>query len=78
MSARNEDEAVLKYEVIIYWSVEDDSFIAEMPEFPGCVADGKTPRDALENIEVVARGWIETARAIRRLIPESKGRLVFA
>ncbi|MGZ9166271.1 MAG: type II toxin-antitoxin system HicB family antitoxin [Anaerolineales bacterium] len=52
---------MIKYEVIIYWSEEDQAFIAEMPELPGCMADGKTSRKALANIEVIAREWIETA-----------------
>ena len=68
----------LRYEVIIYWSAEDDAFIAEMPELAGCAADGRTPQEALANIEVVAREWIETARELDRTIPEPKGRLLFA
>lgn len=67
-----------KYEIIIYWSEEDDSFIAEVPELPGCVADGSTYREALANAEVVIQEWIETAREIGRSIPEPKGRLVYA
>jgi predicted RNase H-like HicB family nuclease len=50
-----------KYETIIYWSSEDDAFIAEMPELPGCAADGKPPHEALANVQVVAQEWIETA-----------------
>jgi predicted RNase H-like HicB family nuclease len=68
----------LKYEVIIYWSAEDEAFIAEMPELPGCAADGKTPHDALSNIELVAQEWIETARELGRPVPQPKGRLLFA
>jgi predicted RNase H-like HicB family nuclease len=67
-----------KYEVIIYWSQEDDAFIAEIPELPGCAADGKTYREALANVEVVIREWIETAKELGRPIPAPKGRLVFA
>jgi predicted RNase H-like HicB family nuclease len=67
-----------KYELIIYWSEEDQAFIAEVPELPGCAADGKTYREALANVEVVIEEWIETAREIGRPIPEPKGRLVFA
>jgi len=52
---------MIKYEVIIYWSEEDQAFIAEVPEWPGCMADGKTSRKALANVEVIAREWIETA-----------------
>ena len=67
-----------KYEVIIYWSAEDQAFIAEVPELPGCAADGKTYREALANVEVVIQEWIETARELGRAIPEPKGRLLFA
>ena len=68
----------LKYEVIIYWSQGDEAFIAEMPELPGCAADGRTPQDALANAQVVAHEWIETARDLNRPVPEPKGRLLFA
>ena len=67
-----------KYEVIIYWSAEDGAFIAEVPELPGCAADGKTYRAALANVEVVIEEWIETAKQLGRPIPQPKGRLVFA
>jgi predicted RNase H-like HicB family nuclease len=67
-----------KYEVIIYWSEEDQAFIAEVPELPGCAADGKTYRDALANVEVVIKEWIETATELGRPIPQPKGRLIFA
>ena len=53
-----------KYEVIIYWSEEDQAFIAEVPELPGCAADGKTYREALANVEVVIKEWIETATVL--------------
>ena len=69
---------MIKYEVIIYWSDEDNAFIAEVPELPGCAADGKTHKQALANVEVVIREWIETAKELKRSIPEPKGRLVFA
>ena len=67
-----------KYEVIIYWSGEDQAFIAEVPELPGCAADGKTYREALASVEVVIQEWIETATELGRPIPSPKGRLVFA
>ncbi len=67
-----------RYEVIIYWSIEDDSFIAEVPELPGCLADGKTYRDALTNVEVVIQEWIETAKEIGQAIPQPKGKLMYA
>lgn len=67
-----------KYEVILYWSNEDQAFIAEVPELPGCAADGPTRQDALANVETVIAQWIETARELGRSIPEPKGRLIFA
>ncbi|HEV2288145.1 MAG TPA: type II toxin-antitoxin system HicB family antitoxin [Candidatus Acidoferrales bacterium] len=67
-----------KYEVIIYWSQEDEAFIAEVPELAGCAADGKTYREALTNVEIIIREWIETAKELGREIPAPKGRLVFA
>jgi len=69
---------VPKYEVIIYWSEEDHAFIAEVPELPGCAADGATYQEALANVEVVIQEWIETAKQLGRPIPEPKGRLVYA
>lgn len=69
---------MVKYEVIIYWSKEDKAFIAEVPELPGCMADGPTRQKALANVEVVIEEWIETAKELGRPIPEPKGRLVFA
>lgn len=67
-----------KYEIIIYWSAEDNVFIAVAPELPGCAADGADYREALSNIEVVIDEWIETAKSLNRAIPEPKGRLLFA
>jgi predicted RNase H-like HicB family nuclease len=67
-----------KYEVILYWSDEDDAFIAEVPELAGCAADGATRQEALANVEVVIAEWLETARELGRPIPEPKGRLLFA
>jgi predicted RNase H-like HicB family nuclease len=67
-----------KYEVIIYWSEEDQAFIAEVPELPGCAADGETYQQALVNAEVAIQEWLETARELGRPIPTPKGRLVFA
>ncbi len=69
---------MVKYEVIIYWSKEDKSFIAEVPELAGCMADGPTRQKALANVEVVIEEWIATAKELGRPIPEPKGRLVFA
>ena len=67
-----------KYEIIIFWSKEDKSFIAEVPELPGCMADGKTYQEALSNAEVIISEWIETAKELGRLIPMPKGRLIYA
>ena len=67
-----------KYEIIIYWSAEDEAYIAEVPELPGCAADGTTYKQALANAEVVIREWIETAGDLGRAIPELKGRLLYA
>ena len=67
-----------KYEIIMYWSQEDQAFIAEVPELPGCTADGSTYQQALANVEVVIQEWLETAQELGRPIPEPKGRLVFA
>ena len=67
-----------KYELVIYWSEDDQAFIAEVPELAGCAADGKTYQEALGNIEVVIKEWIETAKELGRPIPKPKGRLMFA
>ncbi len=72
------DSNPAKYEIIIYWSEEDDAFIAEAPELSGCAADGRTYQEALANVEVVIQEWIETAKELGRPIPVPKGRLVFA
>lgn len=67
-----------KYEIIIYWSKEDNSFIAEVPELSGCMADGKSYIEALQNVQVVMSEWIETALSLGRTIPEPKGKLMYA
>lgn len=68
----------IKYELIIYWSEIDQAFIAEVPELPGCLADGQTYQEAVQNVEVVIQEWIETAQELGRPIPDPKGRLLFA
>jgi predicted RNase H-like HicB family nuclease len=78
MRSHEEQLPKLRYEIIIYWSGEDHAFIAEVPELPGCAADGKTHQDALRNVGGVIQSWIETARDLGRPIPKPKGRLVFA
>ena len=67
-----------KYEIIIYWSADDNTFIAEVPELPGCMADGKTYQEAKTNAEVVIGEWLETARELGRQIPIPRGRLMYA
>jgi predicted RNase H-like HicB family nuclease len=66
------------YEIILYWSKDDQAIIAEVPELPGCAADGATYQEALANAEVVIREWIETARELGRPIPTPRGRLIYA
>lgn len=67
-----------KYEIIIYWSNEDESFIAEVPELPGCLADGKSYQEAVQNAEIIISEWIETAVEEGRTIPLSRGKLTLA
>jgi predicted RNase H-like HicB family nuclease len=67
-----------KYEIIVYWSEDDIAFIAEVPELPGCAADGPTYQEAIKNAEVIIDEWIETAKELGRTIPEPKGRLAYA
>ena len=67
-----------RYEIIIYWSDEDSAFVAEVPELPGCMADGATYSEAISNVEIIIDEWIETAKDLRREVPEPKGRLIFA
>jgi len=67
-----------RYEIILYWSEEDQAVIAEVPELPGCAADGQTYQEALANARTVIRQWIETATELGREIPKPRGRLMFA
>ncbi|MEN6449699.1 MAG: type II toxin-antitoxin system HicB family antitoxin [Thermoguttaceae bacterium] len=67
-----------KYEIIIYWSDDDGGYLAEVPELPGCMADGQTYQEALANAERIIQEWIDTAKELGRAIPEPKGRLLFA
>lgn len=67
-----------KYEIIIFWSEEDKSYVVEVPELPGCMADGPTYRDALTIAEQTIREWIETASDLGRAIPKPRGRLAYA
>ena len=68
----------MKYEVIIYWSADDGAFIAEVPELPGCMADGGTPAAALKAAQRVMKEWIEVAKKLERPIPRPRGRLMYA
>ena len=68
----------IKYELIIYWSGEDQSFIVDVPELPGCMADGKTYEEAVRNAKIIIEEWIEVANELGRVIPEPKGRLMYA
>ncbi len=69
---------MLKYGLIIYWSEDDQAFVVEVPELPGCAADGETYQEAIANVEVIIQEWIETAQSLGRPIPTPKGRLLFA
>jgi len=67
-----------KYEIILYWSPDDEAFLAEVPELPGCMADGETYQHALQNAERIIQEWLETAQELGRPIPEPRGRLIYA
>ncbi len=67
---------IFRYEIILYWSQVDQGFIAEIPELPGCAADGDTYQEALHNVEVVMQEWIETAKDLGRPVPEPRPRLM--
>jgi predicted RNase H-like HicB family nuclease len=68
----------MRYELIIYWSKADQSFVVEVPELPGCMADGTSYEEALANAQQVIGEWIETARSLGRPIPEPRGKLCYA
>jgi len=67
-----------RYEIILYWSQDDQSVIAEVPELPGSAADGSNYEEALANVQTIITEWIETAQELGRTIPQPKGRLMFA
>ncbi|HEY8505287.1 MAG TPA: type II toxin-antitoxin system HicB family antitoxin [Gemmataceae bacterium] len=67
-----------RYEVILYWSKEDRAFIAEVPELPGCAADGASYGEALANVELAMREWLETARRLGRPISQARGRVLLS
>jgi len=68
----------MRYELIIYWSKDDNSFVVEVPELPGCMADGQSYAEAVKNAEEIIEEWIETARKLGRPIPEPRGKLAYA
>ena len=67
-----------RYELIVYWSDEDERFVVEVPELPGCMSDGRTYTEAVENAQTIISEWIETAQSQGREIPEPRGRLAYA
>lgn len=75
MSQKNQKH---KYEVVISWSAQDDAYIAEVPDLPGCAADGATYAEALANVQIIIDEWIDTAHELGRPIPEPKRRLAAA
>ena len=72
------EQQLNRYEIIIYWSKDDNSFIAEVPELPGCMSDGASYTDAVTNVQTIMSQWIETAKSLGRAIPEPKGKLIYA
>jgi predicted RNase H-like HicB family nuclease len=70
--------SIPNYEIIFYWSEEDGAIIAEVPELPGCKADGSTYEEALANARIIIAEWIETARELGRPVPEPRGKLAYA
>ena len=69
---------MFKYELTIYWSEADNAFIVDVPELPGCMADGATYEDAVANVQKVIEEWLQTAKELGRPIPQPKGRLLYA
>jgi len=67
-----------KYEIILYWSKDDNMYVAEIPELPGCMADGVTYAEALYSAQIIIDEWIETAISLGREVPEPKGKLMYA
>ena len=67
-----------KYEIIMFWSEDDNAYVTVVPELPGCMADGDTPGDAIANTQRVISEWIDTARELGREVPEPKNKPLFA
>lgn len=68
----------IKYEMVVYWSEDDDTYVVEVPELPGCMADGSTYEEAIKNTLIIIKEWIETAEELGRNVPQPKGRLIYA
>lgn len=68
----------MKYKIILFWSEEDQAFLAEVPELPGCMAHGETQDEALHRAQEAVAAWIEVAQEIGRAVPEPRGRLMYA
>ena len=66
------------YEMVIWWSVEDDAYVVDVPELPGCMAHGDTRQSAIKSAEDAIKFWIKTAKEDGAKIPQPRGRLVFA
>lgn len=67
-----------QYEMIIYWDKTDNIFVVDVPELSGCMAHGKTKKEALENAEKAVEFWLKTAKEDGIQVPEPKGRLMYA
>lgn len=68
----------IKYEMVVYWSEDDDTYVVEVPELPGCMADGSSYEEAIKNTLIIIKEWIETAEELGRNVPQPKGRLIYA
>lgn len=69
---------VSRYELVIYWSADDQRFIVEVPELPGCMADGGSYQEAVTNVQVIIDEWVEAAVLQKREIPKPVGKLMYA
>ena len=69
---------MIRYEMIVYWSEEDNAYVVEVPELPGCMADGQTYQEAIANAEAVIQEWLQTAQELGRSVPVPRGRLAYA
>ena len=67
-----------EYPLVVYWSREDGCFLVEVPDLPGCLADGATQTEAVANAQVIIAEWLETAQELRRPIPAPRPRLRIA